>query len=324
VRSIPEVMSRPRSSRLDARRAALLFCVAGALAIVNAWLPGVCPPALRPAFTGLGVLDLAIAGALTILPWERWSRRALLVIPVLALLVVDLFAIIGRLEPWIYSVFILATAVWVGLALPRWSTAWLTPVVASAYVVPLFVADRAHDAASTVGLVVPVVVVLGEVIAQAVAGLHATSRRDDLTGVGNRRHGMEVLERLRPGDAVFVLDLDRFKDVNDREGHAGGDAVLAELGAMLRQTMRGADAVARLGGEEFLVVATQAGTAAAALAERLVRDWRETAPRTTISVGATVHRRGDAPSQALERADKALYRAKRAGRDRSCYSPPTA
>jgi diguanylate cyclase (GGDEF)-like protein len=171
---------------------------------------------------------------------------------------------------------------------------------------------------------VPVVVVLGEVIAQDMAGLHATSRRDDLTGVGNRRYGMEVLERLRPGDAVLILDLDRFKDVNDREGHAGGDAVLAELGTMLRQTMRGADVVARLGGEEFLVVATQAGSAAAGLAERLVRDWRETAPRTTISVGATLHRRGDAPSQALARADEALYRAKRAGRDRSCYSPPTA
>jgi diguanylate cyclase (GGDEF)-like protein len=306
--------------QMDARRAALLFCVAGTLAIVNAWIPGICPPELRPEFTGLGLLDLAVAAILAALPWGRWPRQALLAIPLLALPVVDGFAILGRLEPWVYSVFILATVVWTGLALPRWSTAWLTPALAVAYVLPLLVRDRPEDAAATVGLIVPIAVVLGEVIAGVVEGWRETAVRDELTGVGNRRYGMEVLDRLRPGDAVLVLDLDRFKDVNDREGHAGGDAVLVALGAMLRRTMRGADAVARLGGEEFLVVATQAGTAGAVLAERLVDDWRSTGPRTTISVGATVHRDGDTPSEALARADRALYSAKRAGRDQSCYA----
>jgi diguanylate cyclase (GGDEF)-like protein len=144
--------------------------------------------------------------------------------------------------------------------------------------------------------------------------------RDELTGVGNRRHGMEVLERLRPGDAVLVLDIDRFKDINDRLGHAGGDAILRDLGAMLRHTMRGADAVARLGGEEFLVVARETGTATPSLAQRLVEDWRRTGPDTTISVGATVHTPTDTPTDALARADRALYQAKRLGRDRSCFA----
>src|SRR4051794_20139621 len=114
-------MSHVYGSRIEARRAALLFCAAGVLAIVNAWLPGVCPSHLRPAFTGLGLLDLAVAATLPRLPWERWPRRALLSIAVIAVIVVDLFAILGQLQPWIYSGFFVVTAVWVGLALPRWS-----------------------------------------------------------------------------------------------------------------------------------------------------------------------------------------------------------
>ena len=313
-------MDRSFASRRDARCAALLFCVAGALAIVNAWIPGVCPPHLRPAFTGLGLLDLAVAATLVQLPWERWPRRSLLVIAAAALVIVDLFAILGQLEPWIYSVFFVVTAVWLGLSLPRWSTAWLAPVVAAAYVAPLLQAGRADEAAATVGLVVPIVVVLGETIAFVVTALRDATIRDELTGVGNRRHGMAALERVRPGDAVFVLDLDRFKQVNDRDGHAGGDAVLVQLGAMLQRRMRGADTVARLGGEEFLVVASQAKATADALAQRLVEDWRHTAPRTTISIGATVHEHGESPTEVLARADRALYAAKRGGRDRSCFA----
>jgi diguanylate cyclase (GGDEF)-like protein len=295
------------------------------LAIFNAWLPGVCPPHLRPAFTALGLLDLAVAAVLPRLPWERWPRRSLLGIAVVALVVVDLFAVLGELEPWIYSVFFLVTAVWAGLSLPRWSTAWLAPAVAAAYVAPLIAGGRGDEAWQTVGLIVPIVVLLGEVIAHVVSALRDASIRDELTGVGNRRHGMAALERVRPGDAVFVLDLDRFKEVNDRDGHAGGDAVLVELGAMLRDRMRAVDTVARLGGEEFLVVASQARASASFLAERLLEDWRRTAPRTTLSIGATVHERGETPAELLARADGALYTAKRSGRDRSCYAaPPSA
>jgi diguanylate cyclase (GGDEF)-like protein len=303
----------------------LLFGVAGLLAIVNAWIPGVCPPGLRAEFTALGVLDLALAFVLARLPWERWPRRALLAIAVAALIVVDLFAVLGQLEPWIYSVFLLVTAVWAGLSLPRWSSAWLAPAVAAAYVAPLIAAGRGEEATQTVGLIVPIVVVLGEVIAHVVSTLRDASIRDELTGVGNRRHGMAALERVRPGDAVFVLDLDRFKEVNDRDGHAGGDAVLVELGAMLQERMRAVDTVARLGGEEFLVVASQAKASTSVLAERLVADWRRRTPRTTISIGATVHEPGETPAELLARADGALYAAKRSGRDRSCYAaPPSA
>jgi diguanylate cyclase (GGDEF)-like protein len=300
-----------------ARRAAVLFCIAGALAIVNAWIPGVSPAGQRLDFTALGLLDLGCAAVLVKLPWDRWSPRALLAIPLATLVVIDMFAVIGQLEPYLYSVFLLALATWVGLSLPRWSIVWLSPAVAVAYVFPLLHAGRGHTAATTAGVVVPMIVVLAEVIARSLTGLREQSVRDDLTGVGNRRHGMAALERLRPGDAVLLLDLDRFKDVNDRDGHAGGDAVLASFGALLRRSMRGADSVARLGGEEFLVVASQVGASAPGMAQRLVEDWRGTGPRTTVSVGVTVHEPGDDPAQVLARADRALYDAKRAGRDRS-------
>jgi diguanylate cyclase (GGDEF)-like protein len=313
-------MMSPTGRKAHAARAAALFCVAGALAIVNAWIPGVCAPALRPQFTALGLLDLGIAAVLMKLPWDRWSPRALIAIPFATLVTVDLFAVLGRLEPYVYSVFLLALATWIGLVLPRWSAVWLSPAVAAAYVLPLLHAGRGHEAASTVGVVVVMVAALAELIARSVGPLRDASVRDELTGVGNRRHGMAALERLRPGDAVLLLDLDRFKDVNDRDGHAGGDAVLVSLAKLLERSMRGADAVARLGGEEFLVVASQAGGAAPAVAQRLVEDWRGTRPRTTVSVGVTVHQAGEAPEHALARADRALYDAKRAGRDRSIYA----
>ncbi|HEY7076481.1 MAG TPA: GGDEF domain-containing protein [Solirubrobacteraceae bacterium] len=307
-------------SIVDARRASVFFALAGALAIVNAWVPGICPAAQRPTFTLLGLLDIAVAGVVVALPWHRWPRRALVAIPVLALLIVDLFAIVGRLGPWIYTAFLLLVAIWVGLSLPRWSLVSMAPVVAAAYVLPLLVNGRGHDAAVSVGVVVPIAVVVGEVLAREITRLRDASLRDDLTGLGNRREGIAALERLRPGDAVLLLDLDRFKDVNDRYGHAAGDAVLASLGRLLGRSLRRADTAARLGGEEFVVVADQVGAAAGELADRLCEAWRGTGPRTTLSIGVSVHAEGDSPERTLARADAALYAAKRDGRDRVSYA----
>jgi diguanylate cyclase (GGDEF)-like protein len=301
---------------VDARRAALLFAVAGALAIINAWIPGITPDHQKLDFTALGALDLLIAAALAAAPWHRWPRRALLAIPILTLATIDLFAIVGDLEPWIYSVFFVALAIWIGVSLPRYSTAALTPAFAIAYVIPL----DGRTAATTVGLVIPIVVVLGETVAQVVHKLREAAILDALTGVGNRRHGMAALAKLRPGDGVMLLDLDRFKEVNDRHGHAEGDAVLVSFGDLLKRSMRGADAIARLGGEEFLVIVSQAGNEAHAVADRLLNDWRATQPRTTISGGVTLHRKGEPPEAALARADSALYEAKHGGRDRIGYA----
>ncbi|MGY1774161.1 diguanylate cyclase domain-containing protein [Blastococcus sp. SYSU D00813] len=146
---------------------------------------------------------------------------------------------------------------------------------------------------------------------------------DPLTGCLNRR---AFLDRLHAaiGDAagrtvVCLVDLDGFKAVNDRDGHAAGDAVLRTVTGALGAAVRETDTVARLGGDEFAVLAGVAGAGdAAALAER-IRDGVARAGAevgVTGSVGLTVVRAGDDDHEVLLRADQAMYRAKSAGGDR--------
>lgn len=141
------------------------------------------------------------------------------------------------------------------------------------------------------------------------------SRRDVLTGLGNRRHAMTLLDGIRPGDVVALIDLDHFKDVNDTYGHAEGDAVLHEFGAFLNRKIREGDDVARYGGEEFLLVLRDAGSEAPLILERLTVDWRRLGRATTFSTGYAVHSLGALPADTLGSADDALYAAKAAGRD---------
>ena len=139
--------------------------------------------------------------------------------------------------------------------------------------------------------------------------------RDALTGIGNRRHAANALASLHPGDAVVVIDLDRFKEVNDEHGHAAGDAILVAVGEFLTETVRDGDDVARVGGEEFLVVLRQPADAEGA-AIRLAEAWRATNPATTFSAGVATHTTARSPQDTMEMADAALYAAKRGGRDR--------
>ncbi|MDQ8045196.1 MAG: GGDEF domain-containing protein, partial [Solirubrobacteraceae bacterium] len=117
-----------------------------------------------------------------------------------------------------------------------------------------------------------------------------------------------------------------FKTINDSYGHASGDHVIVEVGAVIERSVRAGDIVARLGGDEFAILLPEADAAAAeAVAQRLVADTRMSvrAPGApddaviTLSVGVAVlaARPGLAPDQVLEEADRAMYRAKKAGRD---------
>lgn len=141
------------------------------------------------------------------------------------------------------------------------------------------------------------------------------SLRDELTGVGNRRLAESLLASLKDRDALLLIDLDHFKDVNDTDGHLVGDEVLVQLGRFLREHLRSGDWAARYGGEEFLVVLAGIDLDAMATAERLQAAWRATNPRTTLSIGVAVHNSLADPRATLEEADRALYGAKRAGRD---------
>lgn len=160
---------------------------------------------------------------------------------------------------------------------------------------------------------------------------------DHLTGVANRRAFFEAAElelqrnrRAPRPTALILIDADHLKDVNDRYGHPGGDAVLHALGNLLTRTFRQVDVVARVGGEEFAVLlpsSTLAG--AAAVAERLrlsiarqpiVFDGREIACTVSVGVAATD---GEPVSldTLMKRADSALYAAKANGRNRiECWT----
>jgi diguanylate cyclase (GGDEF)-like protein len=144
---------------------------------------------------------------------------------------------------------------------------------------------------------------------------------DPLTGVGNRRHWTRLLEaeesRARrhgaPG-AVIALDLDGMKELNDREGHAAGDAVLRETAEVLREVCRGHDAVARLGGDEFGVLAVGCGHRdAEILAVRIKRALNDHG--IAASVGFAGRHPAGGLLHAWRRADAKMYEAKRARHD---------
>jgi diguanylate cyclase (GGDEF)-like protein/PAS domain S-box-containing protein len=164
---------------------------------------------------------------------------------------------------------------------------------------------------------------------------------DVLTGAANRRSLMERLriefDRVqRHTDlhcSLLALDLDHFKAVNDRWGHAAGDAVLRHVTELMRQDTRQIDVVARSGGEEFTLLlpdTTQAD--AQALADRLRRRiedtptrWHEQVVSMTVSIGVSAVLGSDIGlDEVLARADRALYRAKAEGRNRVCSEPGPA
>ena len=187
---------------------------------------------------------------------------------------------------------------------------------------------------------------------QALARIRELSVRDDLTGLWNRRHLREILEReiarierrgnTEPdGLALAVLDIDNFKTINDTFGHGVGDEVLKAVAVRLETTLRRQDWIAhpggsassgdpeilastvgRFGGDEFVLVLPETGERGAqACLERVFRAVADEPVATTagpvrvsLSVGAACRRAGESSAQLFARADRALYRAKAAGR----------
>ncbi|MBV8125926.1 MAG: sensor domain-containing diguanylate cyclase, partial [Paucibacter sp.] len=156
---------------------------------------------------------------------------------------------------------------------------------------------------------------------------------DDLSGLLNRRAFMHEAERLqklvarRGGEScAAILDVDHFKQVNDRHGHAAGDLVLKDVAQALRAELRESDLIGRIGGEEFAVVMpfTRPVDALKRINQLRLRVARQHsgAVQVTISGGVSSYDTGGAIHEALKRADKALYRAKGEGRNRIVLATP--
>ncbi|MGO8751702.1 MAG: GGDEF domain-containing protein [Thermoguttaceae bacterium] len=157
------------------------------------------------------------------------------------------------------------------------------------------------------------------------------ARTDPLTRLPNRRafdsalaRHIALWQRTAAAFSVMIVDADQFKTINDRHGHPIGDLVLRGMAEVLERTLRKADVIARIGGEEFAVILANAVRADACLAAEHCRtavesyDFRrdDLNPHPTISLGVAFMQASDTAASITERADEALYAAKQAGRNR--------
>lgn len=311
------------------RQAAILFVAAGIIGLVTDFMPGAVGHGSKP----LDTLDLVVG----LLALSRLSSRLTgyrsLVFPLLGMAGIAMNNAAGALPAPTLGIWFVLVFLWVGSWHRRGTCLVIAPFAVAAYLVPyLGGAPRAPDSVGSVVLVIPVAVLAGEVIAanvarsrrlareqqRAVDALAKANLTDDLTQLGNRRFGNQLLDEVEPGDVVALLDLDHFKSVNDRFGHARGDQILQELGLYLRHDVRTSDGVARMGGEEFLLIVRQPDPGQAFHSvDRVVAGWRSRSPLSTLSAGVAVHGVGQSPSDTYRAADQALYAAKTGGRDRT-------
>ena len=180
-----------------------------------------------------------------------------------------------------------------------------------------------------------IIVTAAVTIVALVNRLRALERQtviDPLTGAFNRRHlerclGVAVERRLRFGEpaSLVLFDVERLKNINDRLGHAAGDAVLKALVVLIGRRARKLDVLCRLGGEEFaLLLSAATGDHALVVAEQI----RALAARSrlidghaiSIRVGVGELREGQSPNEWLDDTDHALYHAKRCGRNRVAWN----
>jgi diguanylate cyclase len=182
-----------------------------------------------------------------------------------------------------------------------------------------------------------------EVLQRHIKDSRRIADRDHLTWAYNRRYIMNSMEEERARSerrnapfAIIIFDLDHFKGINDRYGHIVGDRVLVKFSEIARRELRAADVVTpgrranafgRFGGEEFIGLLPETGLdgarmCAARLQTAVATETFEAGIRLTFSAGLAVYRHGESIEQTLRRADDALYRAKRAGRDQLVDEKP--
>jgi diguanylate cyclase (GGDEF)-like protein len=170
---------------------------------------------------------------------------------------------------------------------------------------------------------------------EALERIRTMAMRDDLTGLVNRRHMMELLtqechrgERSGRSFSLALLDIDHFKQVNDQHGHAVGDEVLRAFARATAGVVRASDTLARWGGEEFVLMLPDTPPEIGVRCLERLRESvalmrvpsREGIVQVTVSAGLTRRRNGETIEQTIDRADRALYSAKAQGRNRVVVS----
>ena len=257
-----------------------------------------------------------------LVPWSRLPRRCTLAFPVFALTALALLGYTVHGVSGNYSGLYVLWFAYLGLTQPPGSTVLVLPLAVADYL--LGWGGPSWPLVTRLLIAGAVWVILGELLAALILRqnrltdeLRELAHIDPLTKLANRRDLDQRLADAVPGDTVVLCDLDHFKQLNDTLGHPAGDSVLTAFGLLIRATLRQPDYAARYGGEEFalLLPGTSADQAAALLA-RLRRRWAVLHPEITFSAGVASCRFGVTGEAALAEADRAMYAAKTAGRNR--------
>ena len=321
------------------RMAMILFTVGSVLAIPADLVMGAPSPLAVVLLTLMGLISGAVC---YVVPWSRISPVWLHVLAVVATVevTVSVFAIGSHASVLTSFYLLVATVVAYGLRSRR-AVAGHVLVIAVAMSLPLLFAERGEvDAASRIMVsflvlvvTVSVVVWLRERVDAGYAELRILAARDPLTDVGNYRmlHERLEYELLRHGRerrelSVLLIDLDRFKQVNERLGHAAGDDVLRRVAGTLRDSVRRQDTVARQGGDEFAILAPGTDREGAQMLATRIRDRlgrvKFAGYSVSATIGVSVYPRDGVSTQALlARADGQLLSDKLRTRERDPASP---
>jgi diguanylate cyclase (GGDEF)-like protein len=338
--SMHEAVSKTTAGRLGA----VLYLVSGVVTVISLVLPA--PATLNAlAVACVGILAMALAPIIWHLPWHRWPRRASLVLPLVALPLISVHNVAGGSDPYRWGLFYVVVSAWVGLAQPRGTFYLISPLLAISYALPLVVFNHPLWALSSSLYAVPVCGLVAESVAWAISRasqaqqalresetrLRDLAHHDALTGLSNRTdfllHLDEALSQrpVQGSVALMFADIDDFKGINDRLGHATGDEVLRHAAHSLNSGVRPGDLVARMGGDEFTVLLPRVGSLAEAvsIADRIREQLRkpvvcgDVEVAINASVGVALAAADDSAESLLHRADKAMYSAKRSGKDRA-------
>jgi diguanylate cyclase (GGDEF)-like protein/putative nucleotidyltransferase with HDIG domain len=326
---------------------AFLWAAGGATSLLVVILPH--PPEVKSAvFAAIGVAAFSMAGFLRVADRRLppWALQLVVALGTVLITTDIWFSGDGRGAPtpdnetlyvWValYSVYFFSVRA--AAAHVLWAIACYA--LALAFIsAPSIIATRLIETGGTLVIAVILIAVLKERVLHLLGQLADAARTDPVTGLHNRRGfeeamSVEIERARRGGHRVTLLmgDLDHFKRVNDRLGHAAGDAALARVGAILAGGKRQIDYAARAGGEEFAVILPDTDEHEAyVVAERLrtavEAEFAGELVPITFSFGIATHpEHGPSADALVESADRALYAAKELGRNRAViFSPEIA
>jgi diguanylate cyclase (GGDEF)-like protein len=336
----PSAMSCESAGRL----ATTLFLLSGALVIATTPLLTLVHTGRAASFE-LGVAVMAVGCLNLLIPWRRMPRSSTLVLAIVGFAFIALLNVATRENGFRFAVFFFVDFVWIGLCHPRWTSVAMTPLAAAAYLVPLVVDAPANTAALVaMACVLPACAVVGESaawvsgrLARSESDLRHQASHDALTGLANRSLLSQRIEDClgheassgRASLSLFLMDLDRFKDVNDGLGHHVGDRILCEVAERFGRCVAPLGLAARLGGDEFAAVLfdptpEDEGVVLAKLESCLSTPM--TLDSLVLYVGGSIGvvrapEHGRDVTTLLQKADIAMYRSKRDRTASSVYGP---